>query len=238
MSVANKITLEPWRSAKGSTLTKPRAFFSKKEMPSKVLILDQDLIRDFIEDRHEKGIDGHDEVWEGVYIVPPLATIPHQRLATALTVILYSVMTLEGNGEVLAGANVSDRRFGWKRRFRAPDVVVVLARSQAIYCNTHWMGGPDFLVEVQTPGDQTDEKIPFYSELGVQELLIIHRDTRQLRLYRHNGKELVQVKASDFQGAKWLVSAVVLLAFRRKTLRSGPLTDIQRTDGVPGSWTV
>ena len=43
------------------------------------------------------------------------------------------------------------------------------------------MGGPDFLVEVQSPHDDTEVKIPFYSELQVRELLIIHRDTRALR---------------------------------------------------------
>jgi Uma2 family endonuclease len=207
-------------------------------MPDKLLILDRDLIREFIQERHELGIDASDEVWEGVYIVPPLATIPHQRLATGLAVILYTVMTLEGKGDVQAGANVSDRRFGWKRKFRAPDVVVVLTPSRAVDCNTHYMGGPDFLIEVQSPGDQTDEKIPFYGQIGVQELLIVHRDTRELRLYRHNGQELVQVKPSDLQGGKWLVSTIVPLAFRRKVLRSGPLTEVQRTDDVAGNWTV
>src|SRR5215831_2995770 len=102
---------------------------------------------------------------------------------------MFNVIVLEARGQVFPGANVSDRRVGWKRKFRGPDVVVVLSGSRAVDCKTHWMGGPDFLIEVQTPGDQTEEKIPFYSEIGVQELLIVHRDTRQLRLYRHNGTE-------------------------------------------------
>ncbi|SRR5216683_4047150 len=238
MSVANQVTRQHEPSRKTATRPRARSFFTKKEMPKKLLILDEDLIREFIQDRRERGVDGFDEVWEGVYIVPPLATIPHQKLSTALTVILYTVMTLEGKGDALGGANVSDRRFGWKRKFRAPDVVLVLTPGRAVDCNTHWMGGPDFLVEVQSPGDETDEKIPFYGQIGVQELLIVHRDTRQLRLYRHNGTELVQVKPSDFQGGKWLVSAVVPLAFRRRMLRSGPLTEVQRTDGTPGNWTI
>jgi hypothetical protein len=238
MSVANKVTHERWRSRKTAAPAKPRPFFTKKEMPNKLLILDQDLIREFIQERHDRGIDRYDEVWEGVYIVPPIATNPHQSLVAALTVIMFNVIVLEARGQVFPGANVSDRRVGWKRRFRGPDVVVVLTGGRAVDCNTHWMGGPDFLIEVQTPGDQTEEKIPFYGEIGVQELLIVHRDTRQLRLYRHNGKELVQVKPSDFQGGKWLVSAIVPLAFRRKVLRSGPFTEVQRTDGIAGNWTI
>jgi hypothetical protein len=207
-------------------------------MPDKLLILDQDLIREFIQERHEQGIDGYDEVWEGVYIVPPIATNPHQDLVGALAAILFNVIVLEARGRVFPGANVSDRRVGWKRRFRGPDIVVVLSGSRAIDCTTHWMGGPDFLIEVKTPGDQTDEKIPFYGQIGVTELLIVHRDTRELRLYRHNGKELVHVKISDFQGGKWLVSSTVPLAFRRKVLGSGPMTEVQRTDGIAGNWTV
>lgn len=238
MSVANQITHETWRSQKRAARAKVRSFFTKKEMPKKLLILDPDLVREFIQERCEQGIDQDDEVWEGVYIVPPLATNSQQRLATALSAIGFIVITQEGRGQVHAGANVSDRRYGWKRKFRAPDVVMVLAGSRAVDCNTHWMDGPDFLVEVQSPGDQTEEKIPFYGQIRVQELLIIHRDTRQLGLYRHNGKKLVQVKPSDFQGGKWLVSAVVPLAFRRKVLRSGPVTEVQRTDGTPGNWTI
>jgi Uma2 family endonuclease len=196
------------------------------------------LIRSFIQDRRERDIDKYDEVWDGVYVVPPLANLPHQDLATALAAILYTLITLEGRGRVQAGANVSDRRAGWKRNYRDPDIVVVLNEGRAVDCYTHWLEGPDFLVEVQSPGDETDEKIPFYSQIRVRELLIIHRDTRQLRLYRHDGQQLVPVGPSAYQGGKWLVSAVVSLAFRRRVVRRTPFTEVQRTDGIPGGWTV
>jgi hypothetical protein len=69
-------------------------------------------------------------------------------------------------------------------------------------------------------------------------LLIIARDTRQLRLYRRDGQQLVPVEPSSFQGGKWLVSEVVALAFRRKTRRGEARTQVRRTDGKPGDWTV
>jgi Uma2 family endonuclease len=202
-----------------------------------VRILDPRLAHAYIRDRQERGIDRDDEVWEGVYIVPPIATNAHQGLIAALIAILYQAVVAEGRGRIFPGANVSNRRAGWKRRFRGPDIVVVLNEGKAVDCTTHWMGGPDFLIEVQSPRDQTDEKIPFYSELGVRELLIIHRDTRQLRLYRHDGKRLAPVEATDFQGSKWLVSAVVPLAFRRKAFKAGPQTEVCRTDAA-GAWSV
>jgi hypothetical protein len=48
----------------------------------------------------------------------------------------------------------------------------------------------------------------------------------------------VQVEPSDFEGAKWLVSEVVLLAFRRVESPTGPRVEIRRTDGKSGGWTV
>ncbi len=203
-----------------------------------VRILDPLLIDAFIRDRQQRGIDGPDETWEGVYTVPPIAGNPHQSLVGFLTGILFNVITLEGRGEVQPGANVSDRRDGWEQSFRGPDVVVALTDCPAVNCGSHWMGGPDFLIEVETPGDETEEKIPFYGKLKVRELLIVHRDTRAVRLYRHNGRKLVQVKLSSHVGGKWLVSNVVPLAFRRTGSEDAPAVEICRTDGQAGNWTV
>jgi Uma2 family endonuclease len=202
-----------------------------------VRILDPLLIDSFIRDRQQRGIDGPDETWEGVYTVPPLPNNAHQHQVMFLAGSLYQVITAEGRGIVLAGANVSNRREAWEQRFRGPDVVVVLKGGKAVDCGTHWMGGPDFLIEVQSPGDQTEEKIPFYSELGVRELLIFHRDTRQLRLFRNDDEELVLVGSTPFRDGKWLVSEVVPLAFRRKG-KKYPRVEVARTDGPGGSWTM
>jgi hypothetical protein len=237
MQTANKVTGKLKGLRRTSQRSVARSLF-EQEVPTKLLILDRALIRELIQDRQEQGVDWYDEVWEGVYIVPPLANVPHQGLVAGLTGILFNAITLEARGRVFPGANVSDRRTGWKRKFRAPDVVVVLNDSLVVDCGTHLMGGPDFLTEIQSPGDQTEEKIPFYSQLRVRELLVIQRDTRQLQLYRHDGQTLKPVEPSTFRGGKWLVSAVVPLAFRRKVLRGKPLTEVQRTDGAPGHWTV
>jgi Uma2 family endonuclease len=209
-----------------------------RKAAKEVRILDPGLIDAFIRDRQEKGIDGPDETWEGVYTVPPLPTLSHQSIVSLLTAILFNVVSMEGRGRVFPGANVSDRREGWEHKFRGPDVVVTTADSQAQDCGTHWMGGPDFLVEVQSPRDETEDKIPFYSDLKVRELLIIQRDTLDLRLYRHNGKKLAPVKFSNHAGGKRLVSRVVPLAFRRAGTEEAPKLEIARTDGTAGSWTV
>jgi len=72
----------------------------------------------------------------------------------------------------------------------------------------------------------------------VRELLIIHRDKRTLRLLRHDGRELILVKPSTFEGKEWLVSSVLPLAFRRTLTRGVPGTRVRRTDGQPAQWTI
>jgi Uma2 family endonuclease len=117
-------------------------------------------------------------------------------------------------------------------------MVVVLNNSRAIDCGTHFCGGPDFLVEIESPGDDTEEKVPFYGKIGVRELLIIHRDRRTLRLLRLAGEDLVIVAPTVLDGKEWLVSEVLPLAFRRTSSKGAAGTAIRRTDGTPGSWTV
>jgi Uma2 family endonuclease len=205
-----------------------------------VRVLNPNVADEIVRDRRKKGIDGHDEVWDGVYVVPPLANNPHQDLAGDLYMILYEVIKRPRKGRVQPGANVSDRADEeWVDSHRVPDVVVVLNRGRAIDRGTHWFGGPDFIIEVESPGDETDSKIPFYARIGVRELLVVHRDTRRLRLFRHDGTDLAPVEVSELEGKKWLVSAVVPLAFRRTTAGGrGPRTEVRRTDGTPGQWVV
>jgi Uma2 family endonuclease len=208
------------------------------ERVSQVRILEPSLARELIRRRQELGLDKYDEMWDGVYVMPPLANNPHQTLVSLLLSVLHTVIMLPGRGLVLPGANVSDRRHKWEESYRVPDVVVVLPNSRAIDCVTHWFGGPDFLIEIQSPDDDTEDKIPFFSRIKVRELLLIHRDSRQLRLFRHDGEDLIPVEPTEFQGKKWLASTVVPVAFRRAAARGNPRTEVIRTDDTPGHWTL
>jgi Uma2 family endonuclease len=173
-----------------------------------------------------------------MYVMPSMASNSHQRLVGDLDEVFREVVKKAGLGQSYPGANVSDRRTGWERNYRIPDLLVVLNESRAIDCDTHFFGGPDFLVEVESPGDETEEKVPFYGRIGVRELLIVHRDKRTLRLLRLQGEELVLVEPTLLDGKEWLVSAVLPLAFRRTTSKGTPRTLVRRTDAQPGRWTV
>ncbi|HKI31266.1 MAG TPA: Uma2 family endonuclease [Gemmataceae bacterium] len=203
-----------------------------------VLVKDIDKADELIQERKRKGADRYDEVWDGVYVMPSMPSLEHQELVSDLDTIFVEVVKRPGRGKVYPGVNVSDRGSDWKKNYRVPDLVIVLKNSGAVRHSTHVQGGPDFLVEIESPGDDSEEKVPFYGQIGVRELLIIHRDQRTLRLLRLEGEELVLVKPTPLEGKEWLVSAVLPLAFRRIVARGTPRTQVRRTDGKPGLWTV
>jgi Uma2 family endonuclease len=207
-------------------------------MVTGLLIRDAGLVDQLIQERKRKRIDLYDEVWEGMYVMPSMPSNAHQLLVGDLDDIFREVVKKPGLGQTYPGANVSDRRKGWDHNYRVPDLLVVLNDSRAVDCDTHFCGGPDFLVEIQSPGDDTEEKVSFFGKIGVRELLILHRDKRTVQLLRLEGEELLPVKPSLLEGKEWWVSEVLPLAFRRIVSKGKPRTQVRRTDGPSGSWTV
>jgi Uma2 family endonuclease len=204
-----------------------------------VLVKDVDQADGLIQERKRIGADRYDEVWDGVYVMPSMPSLEHQEQVQDLCMIFGEVVKRPGLGQVYPGANVSDRGADWKTNFRVPDVVIVLRENtRAVSHPAHIQGGPDFLVEIESPGDDSEEKVPFYAQIGVRELLLVHRDRRTLRLLRLQGQELVLVPDSLLEGKRWLVSEVLPLAFRRKVQGGKPVMEIRRTDGQPGQWIV
>jgi Uma2 family endonuclease len=202
----------------------------------KLMVLDPWVAEDLIGRRRQLGIDLHDEVWDGVYVIHRPPTLRHQEVVGGLCVAVAKVIGPAGSA--LPGANVSDRGADWEHNFRCPDVVVVLDGGQAVDRGTHWQGGPDFLVEVRSPGDDTLQKLAFYESLGVREVLVVERDTREPTLYRYARKRLAPVKPTDLGGAPYLVSGVLPLAFRKADDKKGPRLEVRRTAGRKKVWRV
>lgn len=205
---------------------------------TRVLLLDQAITEEMIRERKRLRLDCYDEVWEGVYVIPSVPSLAHQKLVHAFEMPLDAVVLETGLGEVYPGANVSDRH-DWKSNYRVPDVVVLLNNGSAEARDTYILGGPDFIIEITSPNESPEDKLSFYSGIRVRELLVVHRDTRHLTLYRHDGEQLEPVELTDFQGKRYLVSKMVALAFRR-TVSKGkvPRVEVLRTDSTPGSWTI
>src|SRR5436190_23193317 len=101
-----------------------------------MLIHDQDVEQATIADRQARGIDQWDEVWEGVYVMPPIANDEHQELQLALATIFQIAIKWAGLGEARAGMNVSDRKVDWKYNFRCLDIAVFMNGTKAENCDT------------------------------------------------------------------------------------------------------
>ena len=179
-----------------------------------LLIHDETVNKPLIEQRHARGLYRYDEVWDGVYVISPIADNQHQGLAAELTAVLKTAGDWADLGRTFAGANVSDRRDVWTKNYRVPDVLVFLNETSAEDCGSHWLGGPDFAIEIVSRGDHTLDKLGFYAAVQTRELLVIDRDPWQLTLYRLSAAgrlEPVQI-SSESKSAK-IISEVVPVWF-------------------------
>ena len=189
-----------------------------------------------IAERRAAGGDRYDEVWEGDYVMAPIADDEHQGVQAALISVLYQVMHPQG-ALVRAGVNVSDRDEEWEHNYRCPDVVVFLPDTSARNRGSHWVGGPDFAVEILSPGDRTPKKLPFYASVNVRELLVVGRDPWSLELYRLRDGELASVAKCDAAAGATLVSEVLPLSFRLVAGSERPVIEVKHRDSAQ-NWLV
>ena len=187
-----------------------------------MLVLDPAEERRLRRQRALTGADRFDEVWEGVYMMAPLANNEHQFLGTQLGLVCQSVILVPDDGLVYVGVNVSDRKKGWRKNYRCPDLAVYLKDNPAEDCGTHWFGGPDFGAEIVSPGDRSWEKLAFYATVGVRELLIVDRKPWRLELYRLDQGELKLAGKCTTKDPVVLVSSVLPLTFTLITGKPRP----------------
>ena len=119
-------------------------------------------LEELLERRRHMGADRHDEVWGGVYHMVPAASIAHSLIAHRLSVLLD------------APARAADLHVGMEFNmgvlsdFRVPDLGVHRELRSG-----SWIPTAAIAIEILSPGDETWEKLPFYAEHGVDELVIV-----------------------------------------------------------------
>ena len=112
----------------------------------------------------------------------------HQELVGKLsTAFLLALSGIQG-ASVYPGVGVSDNPEEWTSNFRCPDVAIYLPGNPALDCDTHWLGGPDFAVEIVSKWDRSHDKFGFYASVGVRGLLFVERRPWSLELYRRDGQ--------------------------------------------------
>jgi Uma2 family endonuclease len=196
-----------------------------------MLVLDRSYEDRVRAERREHGIDKYDEVWDGVYVMSPLADDEHQDLVGEFDSLLRTIVARAGLGKVRPGVNVSDRDDDWKSNYRIPDVAVFLANTTAINRGTHWQGGPDFAIEITSAEDRTREKLPFYATVGVRELLLVDRSPWALELYGSREGRLALLGRSTLEQPTVLPSQVLPLTFRLTPAEPRPRIDVRHADG-------
>jgi Uma2 family endonuclease len=197
-----------------------------------LLVLDPEDQKAMIRRRRRLGIDKFDEVWNGVYVMSPLADDLHQNITGELDSILREIIQRRGLGFVRPGVNITDRPDAWEKNYRCPDVVAFLNGTTAVNYGTFWHGGPDFAVEIRSRGDVSRKKLPFYARVGTRELLIIDRHPWALELYRLDGEAMRSVgKVGAGEGE--LASDVVPLRFALRPGEARPRLVVTHQDGQP-----
>lgn len=196
-----------------------------------VLILDPFAAREFVESRAANGADKFDEVWEGRIVVPPLPNVEHQEVVFAFSPALHEVVVVSGIGVAFTGVNVSDRAEQWEHNYRGPDVAVFLRTNPAVNHGTHFEGGPDFLVEILSPGEKPYDKFDFYAKVNTREVLIVQRDPWWIELHQLQNGKLVKVGRSELPGSAVLASSVLPLTFRLIPGPSRPKIEVTHAPG-------
>lgn len=195
-----------------------------------VLINDPQMAEQFLAKREESDASRWDEVWEGVIVMPPIPNDDHQDIVGGVTSALREAVQKRKMGLVRPGVNVSDRHPDWKENFRCPDVVVYLFTNPAVNHNTHWTGGPDFLVEVLSPGEKAYAKFDFYATTRVREILLVFRNPWRLELHRLNGDAYEMVARNELGDEAILVSEAIPLTFHLVKSATRPVIEIRHTE--------
>jgi len=199
-------------------------------MTMAAIILDRDLQKALIRKRRATGADRYDEVWDGIYVMSPIANNEHQYLGYKLTSAFDQALQRIAGVLAYPGVNVTDRSDDWTKNYRCPDVAVFLPGNTAQDKKTHWLGGPDFAVEVISPGDRSRKKLDFYAKVGVRELLLVGRKPWAPELYRLIEGVLKLVGKISPDPSQSLISQVLPISLRLLPGDTRPTIEVTQTE--------
>jgi Uma2 family endonuclease len=172
----------------------------------KAVILD--MPQHWLDERKRSGAERFDEMWEGVLHVSPSPNRSHQDLVLDLAMFLKVQWARPKAGRAIHEINVvhPDDVDDWINNYRIPDVVLLSPDRLVFDKNTYILGAPLVCIEVRSPRDESYEKLDFYIRLGVPEVWIIDRDTKEPTVFA-----LVEgnYRAVEPDADGWIVSDAV-----------------------------
>jgi Uma2 family endonuclease len=144
--------------------------------------------------RRRTGVDRWDEMWDGVLHLPPAPNYEHQRILDLLLIFLGPLLEETGRGTLRSGINVFHET-SKAENYRIPDLTFIARGHESVIDKDGIRGGPDAVLEIRSPDDETYEKFPFYAELRIAEVIVIDRDTRRTEIYRLAGPQYAAIQA-------------------------------------------
>jgi len=138
-----------------------------------------------LDERRRLGQDKRDEMWDGVLHMVPPAGGPHQRLGARFLAAVTP--RAEQHGLV---PHYETGLFQSDDNYRVPD----LSFAREEHLSDRGLEGADLVVEVRSARDETYEKLAFYAQMGVQEVLVLHPNPRKVELYRNVAGRMVPVQ--------------------------------------------
>jgi hypothetical protein len=117
-----------------------------------------------LERRRQAGVDRLDEVWQGVRHMVPGPSFEHARVSQQLAELLGPPARDAGLLAAMSEFNLGES----EHDFRVPDGGLHRPGAAGV-----WLSTAAVIVEILSPGDESWQKLPFYAEHHVDEVLLV-----------------------------------------------------------------
>ncbi len=172
----------------------------------KAVLLDiPPFIQCWMDERARLDQDRSDEMWDGVLHMVPPAGAGHQDRGSRLTEMLGPLARASG---LRLSYETGVFRPGRTDDYRVPDIVV----RADLYSSARGVEGrAELVIEIRSPNDESRDKVPFFAEMGIPEVLILEPSEPILvRLDRGGSYARVAPEADG-----WITSEVLPFAVRK-----------------------
>ncbi|MGI8438626.1 MAG: Uma2 family endonuclease [Thermoleophilaceae bacterium] len=149
-------------------------------MPTLVLGTPPPELEALLERRRQAGVDRLDEVWQGVRHMVPGPSFEHARISQQLAELLGPPAGAAGLLAAMSEFNLGESEYD----FRVPDGGLHRPGAAGV-----WLATAAVVVEILSPDDESCQKLPFYAEHHVDEVLLVDPAERTVTwLALHDGE--------------------------------------------------
>ncbi|MBA3509493.1 MAG: Uma2 family endonuclease [Thermoleophilaceae bacterium] len=141
-----------------------------------------------LERRRKAGVDRLDEVWQGVRHMVPGPSFEHARMSQQLAELLGPPARAAGLVAAMSEFNLGESEYD----FRVPDGGLHRTGAAGV-----WLATAAVVVEILSPGDESWQKLPFYADHHVDEVLLVDPGERTVTWLVLHGGEYKPVQRSE-----------------------------------------